>query len=277
MDQKMTRNIITCVFISLFLSQALYAANNEFIFATAPTHSAEETQKLYGPIMKFLSEKTGKKFTLEIASSFIQYSSRMQAGKFDMVFDGPHLVGWRMERQQHIPIVRFPGQIKIVIATKEDSVLSSMDDLQYGIRICSFTPPNLLTMSMLSYFPSPAKQPSLIRVQGFKNLMSCLKTGKGNAAVLRDKLWEKAQKSGAAKGLKIIAAPTRSYPGRTFTVGPKIDAELRSKITNLLLSEEGLKVMEPLLKRFKKKKTIKANPEEYKGLSSLISSVWGFQ
>ena len=276
MDQKMTRNLIPCVFISLFLSPALYAANDELIFATAPTHSIEETTKLYTPIVKFLSAKTGKKFKLDVPTNFIQYSKQIQMNKYDMVFDGPHLVAWRMERQQHIPIVRFPGQIKIVIAAKEDSVLSSMDDLQYGIRICSFTPPNLLTMSMLSYFPSPAKQPSLIRVQGFKNLMSCLKMGKGNAAVLRDKLWEKAQKTGAAKGLKIIAAPTRSYPGRTFTVGPKIDAELRSKITNLLLSEEGLKVMEPLLKRFKKKKTIKANPKDYKGLSSLISTVWGF-
>jgi len=273
----MSKKIITVACISLFLSQTLYAADDEIIFATAPTQSAEITTKLYTPILKFLSAKTGKKFTLSVPGSFIQYSSSMQAGKYDMAFDGPHLSGWRMDRQQHVPIIRFPGKIKIVIAAKGDSVLSSMDDLQYGVRICSFTPPNMLTMAMLSYFPNPSKQPDLIRVQGFKKLIKCLKTGKGDAAVLRDKLWAKAQKSGEAKGLKIIAQPKRGYPERTLTVGPKVDAKLRSQITELLLSPEGQKVTAPLLKRFKKKNLVKANPKEYIGLSNLINTVWGFQ
>jgi len=201
----MSKKIITVAFISLFFSATLYAADNEIVFATAPTHSAQETTKLYNPIVKFLSAKTGKKLTLAVPKSFIEYSTSMQAGKYDMVFDGPHLSGWRMDRQQHVPIIKFPGKIKIVIAAKEDSVLSNMDDLQYGVRICSFTPPNMLTMAMLSYFPNPSKQPDLIRVQGFKKLIKCLKTGKGDAAVLRDQLWVKAEKSGASRGLKIIA------------------------------------------------------------------------
>lgn len=273
----MSRNLILFSFFSLLFSQTLYAANDEFIFATAPTQSAEETTKLYTPIIKFLSAKTGKKFTLDIPSNFIQYSSSMQKNKYDMVFDGPHLSGWRIERLQHTPILRFPGQIKIVIAAREKSILTNMDDLQYGIRVCSFTPPNMLTMTMLSYFPNPSKQPNLIRVQGFKKLMSCLKKGKGDAAVLRDKLWGKAQKSGAAKGLKLIAKPPQGYPERTFTVGPKINKELRAKITKLLLSKEGQKVTAPLLKRFKKKNLIIANPGEYYGLYNLINTVWGFQ
>lgn len=273
----MSRNIIIITVLAFFLPYSVNAANDEILFATAPTHSAEITQKIYTPMLDFLSQKTGKKFTLDIASSFIQYSTRMQAGKYDMVFDGPHLSGWRMDRQQHIPIVKFPGKIKIVIAAKADSVLSSMDDIQYGIRVCSFTPPNMLTMAMLSYFPNPSKQPDLIRVQGFKNLMKCINTGKGDAAVLRDKLWAKAQKSGAAKGLKIIATPATGYPERTLTVGPKIDAQLRKQITELLLSEDGQKVVAPILARFKKKQFVKADPNEYIGLSSLINTVWGFQ
>ena len=111
----MSKNIITTAALALFLPFSVLAANDEIIFATAPTHSAEITQKIYSPMLKFLSEKTGKQFKLEVPSSFIQYSSSMQAGKYDMVFDGPHLSGWRMDRQQHLPIVKFPGQIKIVI------------------------------------------------------------------------------------------------------------------------------------------------------------------
>lgn len=273
----MSRYKIILTILAVFLSFSAKAANNEIVFATAPTHSAEITRKIYTPMLDFLSQKTGKKFTLQVPSSFIQYSTRMQAGKYDMVFDGPHLSGWRMDRQQHTPIVKFPGKIKIVIAAKAESPLSSIDDIQYGIRVCSFTPPNMLTMAMLSYFPNPSKQPDLIRVQGFKNLMKCIHTGKGDAAVLRDKLWFKAQKSGAAKGLKIIAQPNRGYPERTFTVGPKVDAQLRNQITELLLSKEGQKVSAPILQIFKKKQFVKANPSEYIGLANLINTVWGFQ
>ncbi|MCW9030656.1 MAG: phosphate/phosphite/phosphonate ABC transporter substrate-binding protein [Gammaproteobacteria bacterium] len=273
----MSKNKIIFSALLLFLSQTLHAVNDELLFATAPTHSAEETTKLYTPIINFLSAKTGKKFKLDIPTNFIQYSKNIQDNKYDMAFDGPHLVAWRMESHQHMPIVRLPDQIKIVIAAREDSPLSSMEDLQYGVRVCAFVPPNLLTMSMLSYFSSPAKQPEIIRVQGFKNLMTCLKTKKGDAAVLRDKLWDKANKDGLTKGLKLIAKPSRGYPGRTFSVGPKIDPALRDKITNLLLSDEGRKAMGPLLERFKKKNAIKADPAEYEGLAELIRSVWGFQ
>ena len=270
------KKIILSILVSC-LTYSVYAANDEIIFATAPTHSVEETTKLYTPIVKFLTAKTGKKFKIDIPSNFIQYSKRMREGNYDMVFDGPHLVAWRMKRQGHIPIARLPGKIKIVIATRENTKLTKIEDLQYGVKICAFVPPNLLTMSMLSYFPSPAKQPELIRTQGFKNLLSCLKSGKGDAAVFRDKLWDKVQKTPAAKGLKIIARPERGYPGRTFTTGPKIDLALRVKITDLLLSDEGRKVMTPLLNRFKKKNVIRANPEEYTGLSDLINTLWGFQ
>ena len=114
----MSENIIIIMVLAFFLPFSINAANDEIIFATAPTHSAEITQKIYTPMLNFLSHKTGKKFTLEVPSSFIQYSSHMQAGKYDMVFDGPHLSGWRMDRQQHTPVVKFPGKIKIVMAAK---------------------------------------------------------------------------------------------------------------------------------------------------------------
>ena len=273
----MSINRLTITLLAFFLPYSIYAANEALIFATAPTHSAKETTTLYTPIVKFLSAKTGKNFTLEIPASFVEYSNRMQSGKYDMLFDGPHLSGWRMTRQQHHAIVSLPGKIKIVVATKADSRLSSMDDIQYGVRVCSFTPPNMLTMAMLSYFPNPSKQPDLISVQGFKNLINCLKSGKGDAAVLRDTLWENIKKSGDAKDLKIIAMPEHSYPERTFTTGPKINASLREQITQLLLSEEGQKAASLLLKKFKKKQLVKASPEEYVGQANLIKTVWGFE
>lgn len=275
------KNIKTIfTFISFLLafsySHLLYAANDELIFATAPTHSASDTKKIYTPIVEYLAKKTGKKIKLSIPKSFTQYSIQMQRGDYDIIFDGPHLSDWRINHQQHRPIVRLPGRIQVVLAVKNNSKLTKLSDLQYGIKACAFFPPNLLTMTFLSHYSNPARQPAIIRVQGFKNIIKCVKKGKGDVAVLRKKLWGKAKKTGANKGLRIMATFPETFPERTFTVGPKINPDLAATITKLLLNDEGKKASAALLKRFKKKNLIKANHLEYNGLSALVSTVWGF-
>ena len=159
---------------------------------------------------------------------------------------------------------------------KEDSKFKTLKDLEYGAKACAFFPPNLLTMTFLSHYANPSRQPSLIRVQGFKNLIKCVKSGKGDVAVLRKKLWGKAKKTGAAKGLKILASFKNTVPERTFTVGPKVSPELAAKFTKLLISSEAKSATNGLLKKFKKKSLINANTQEYEGLSGIIATVWGF-
>ena len=268
-------SLVTSLIFSLLYNPSLFAADG-LIFATAPTHSAEETKKIYTPIVNYLSKKTGVNITLSIPQSFGQYSAKMQRGEYDIIFDGPHLTDWRIKNKQHRPIVRLPGSIQVVLAVKDNSKFTTLKDLEYGAKACAFFPPNLLTMTFLSYYSNPSRQPTLIRVQGFKNLMKCVKSGKGDVAVLRKKLWGKAKKIGAAKGLKILASFKNTVPERTFTVGQKVSPELAAKFTQLLLSNEAKTATEGLLKKFKKKNLIKSNPQEYEGLSELISTVWGF-
>jgi ABC-type phosphate/phosphonate transport system substrate-binding protein len=261
----------------LFLvTTVVHAANDEIVFSTAPTHSKEETVKLYTPLMSYLSEVTGKKFVVKPAANFVEYSVRTRLGKYDMQFDGPHLTGWRMVNLDHTPIVRFPGTIKVVVAAKKESKLTSMKELEGGYaRVCAFASPNMLTMAFLSYFPNPVRQPSMIRTQGFQHLVSCLKSDHGQAAVLRDKLWGKISEEDKAE-LKLIAQPERGYPERTFSVSSDISEPLRKQIAEAMLSEDGQKVSQALLARFKKKNFIPAKPGDYKGLDLLLRPVWGF-
>lgn len=268
-----THSIIALLFL---FTTAVHAAGDEIVFSTAPTHSKAETVKLYTPLINYLSEVTGKKFVIKPAANFIEYSVRMRLGKYDMLFDGPHLTGWRMSNLDHTPIVRFPGTIRIVVAANKNSKLTSMKDLEGGYaRVCAFASPNMLTMAFLSYFPNPVRQPSLIRTQGFGDLVSCLKKNRGQAAVLRDKLWGKIKEEDKAN-MKLIAEPKRGYPERTFTVSSKISEPLRKKIAEAMLSEEGQKVSQALLARFKKKNFIAAKTADYKDLDLLLRPVWGF-
>jgi phosphonate transport system substrate-binding protein len=270
--------LYTCCIVALLslFATTVQAANDEIVFSTAPTHSREETIQLYTPLMNYLSQITGKKFVIDPAANYIEYSVRMRLNKYDMLFDGPHFTGWRMVNKGHTPIARFPGTIRIVVATQKESSLTSLSDLEGGFaRVCAFASPNMLTMAFLSYFPNPVRQPSLIRNQGFSEVVDCLKSGHGQAAVFRDTLWEKMSDEEKAQ-MKLIASPERSYPERTFTVGSKISDPLRKQIGDALLSEEGLKVSQAILDRFKKKNFIPVKAADYAGLDLLLSPVWGF-
>jgi len=35
------------------------------------------------------------------------------------VFDGPHFVSWRMTKLQHVPLVKFPGNLEFVVAVRK--------------------------------------------------------------------------------------------------------------------------------------------------------------
>ena len=270
----MFRVIIGLVFLNIFWSsQAIVAAEKPLIFSTAPTHSREKTMKMYTPIVKFLSQKTGRKIVLEPAVNFISYGINIQKDHYDLVFDGPHFVGWRIEKFKHQPVVRFPGKIKIIVAAKKDLNLTQYSELA-GHRVCTFPSPNMLTMAFLEYFPNPVRQPVPVLAKGFKGLEKCLLTNKKvYAAVLRDKMWKKMKNK---DNLYIMFAPKRGYPERTISASSRVDTMTKNKIVEALLSEEAKNVSKVLFKTFKRKNFIAAKPEEYKNLGKLLSPVWGF-
>ncbi|MDH5785930.1 MAG: phosphate/phosphite/phosphonate ABC transporter substrate-binding protein [Chromatiales bacterium] len=268
--------IVRAIIITwLLVANASALAEDIIIFATAPTHSREATQKAYTPLVDYLNKATGKQFRIEIPFNFLTYSSKMRQGHYDMVFDGPHYTSWRMVSLNYTPIVRFPGEIRIVVATKKDSRFNSIEELETA-HVCAFAPPNMLTMAFLSHYPNPITQPTLVRNQGFKKLLECIQKDRGDAVVFRDKLWGKLSDEEKAE-LKLLKMETRGYPDRTFSVGPKISDELRQQITDALMSEEGLKASEGVRALFKKPNFILARSEEYTGLESLLANTWGFQ
>jgi ABC-type phosphate/phosphonate transport system substrate-binding protein len=257
----------------LLLATPLAQAQDPIVFSTAPTHGKEDTIRLYTPLIDYLSKATGIPFVLEAADNFIEYSNHMRAGHYDMLFDGPHLSGWRIDNQDHVALARLPGQIAIVVIGHNDSTVQSMQELERGnIKVCALASPNMLTLAFLSHFPNPVRQPTLLGVQGFAELENCLRSGHGDAAVIRDGQWKNMNQA----GLKLLASPQGAYPERTFTIHSRIDPEHRDRIRQALLSEAGTQAFAALLKRFNRDRLIPAGTEEYHGLGQLLSPIWGF-
>lgn len=268
----MHHKLITLLFLLLLGSSALQA-REVITFSAAPTHGREAATRIYTPLVEYLSEVTGMTVQLDAPANFIEYSTRMRLDRYDMLFDGPHLAGWRIDLRNHEPVARLPGQIRFVLVGPQDSPVQSIYELERATeRVCAFASPNLLTLAFLSYFPNPARQPMMLRVQGFDELESCLRSGRGEVAVMRDGQWNNMDQT----GLRLIDTQREAYPERTFTISKDIDPQVRERIREAMLSEEGQQRLRPMLEAFNRDRLNPAPGEDYKGLGALLAPVWGF-
>lgn len=260
-------------FVLFVASTGHVTAKDTLMFATAPTEQSHEVNTVYQPILDLIAKASGKNVVMESAVNYVEYTNRMREGAYDLVFDGPHLVSWRMERLGHVPLVRLPGKIQIVVAVRdEDGSPQSLEELAAGRRVCTFPSPNMLAMAFLSYYPNPVRQPDLVPVKGLPALVSCLREGRGEAAVLRQEPWDALDKT----GLRALPVPAHGYPERTLSISSEVEPEIRARITEALVAEEGTQAAARLLRAFKHERFVTADPAEYEGMSDLLAPLWGF-
>lgn len=174
------------------------AADDIITFSTAPTQSITKTRELYGPLAEYMSQASGKKVELVPARNFLEYTSKMRKREYDIIFDGPHFVAWRMQHIKHIPIARLPGELVFMAAVKDGGVITGRKQL-IGKKVCAVNSPNLATLMLLDALPNPLRQPVIVSRRSFKDAMSCLKEGKGVAAFLPIKFWKKFEKMARPK------------------------------------------------------------------------------
>jgi len=251
-------------------------ATDIYTFTAPPRGSEENEAKVYKPVADYLTSATGKKIIYQHPDNWLSYQGYMQKGAYDIVFDGPHFVSWRMARLQHEPLVKLPGELGFVVAVKRgNDRLNSLKDLG-GRTVCGLAPPNLATLTMYSQFDNPARQPLVVEVKSFKDgYQELVKGEKCVAAVMRDKLYNKLDKD--KQELKIIWN-SNGVANQAFSVGNRISVEDKEKITKALLAPGAKTNIAKFLERFNKgKDLIKANRPEYEGLAVLLKDVWGFE
>ncbi len=248
-------------------------ATAELILTAPPREAAGKGAESYDGIADFLTKIIGEKVTYSNPTNWLTYQSSMHKGAYDIVFDGPAFVAWRMLKLQHVPLVKLPGQLSfVVVVKKEDTRINNMADLA-GRTVCGLAPPNLATLIMQYEFPNPARQPLIVATKNFKESYAGVVNGKCLAAVINAKVY--AGLEAQSHATRVIFT-SKAFSNQAITVGPKISPEMRAKITQALLSPAGTAASLSVLERFKAAAWMPAKPEEYEGLQVLLKDVWGF-
>jgi ABC-type phosphate/phosphonate transport system substrate-binding protein len=259
------------LFVVLTLSM-FGTARAELILSSAPRDSKEKEEAIFQPITALLSKATGEKVTFRYGDNFLVYQSEMRKGSYDIVLDGPAFVSWRMTKLQHVPFVKFPGNLVFVAIAKSDNKKAdTLKDLA-GRTICAFPPPNLATMTVLYEFDNPARQPLVIETQSFQDSYKGVMSGKCMGGIMQAKLFKDMDKDSKGK----VLFTSKPLPNQAFSAGPRVTPENRAKMTQALLSPEGAAATQNLREAFKIQALEPATMEEYQGLAKLLRDVWGF-
>jgi ABC-type phosphate/phosphonate transport system substrate-binding protein len=251
------------------------SADEEYIFSAPPRETGENESEVYQPIAEYLSKATGKKIVYKGSNNWLSYQDKMRKGEYDLVFDGPHFISWRMARLQHVPLVKLAGDLAFVVIVRKDNdrfnVLSSLA----GRAVCGMAPPNLATLTFYNQFSNPVRQPLITETRSFALAYQGVIDGKCVAAVLRDQMFNKLDKE---KGAARVIFHSPGIPNQAFSASPRFSAEDRAKITEALLSPHARVALAQFFSRYSKDKDlVPANAAEFRNLEILLKDTWGFE
>ena len=218
-------------FLAITLLIISSQAMAELIFTSPPREAKQEGKRIYKPVAEYLSKVLGQKVVYKHAGSWGIYQAYMQKKEYDIVFDGPHFVAWRMAKIDHVPVARLPGSLSFVIVTRRDESAPKNIKKLAGRRLCGLAPPNLATLSVNAQFGA-YREPSLYKTNSFKESYEKLIEGKCEAAVLRDVMIKKFD----SKNLTRTIFKTRALPSQAFSVSRSIGKDNTKKIKVALLS-----------------------------------------
>ncbi len=240
----------SCLILLVLAAIVTPVVSADLIMTAPPRESVEAGQKVYGPIAAYLSGVLGEKVVYQHPRNWLRYQNDMRADKYDIVFDGPHFISWRIKHLGANAIVNLPGKLQFYMVTMDnDKEIQKADDV-IGKRVCGIAPPNLATLSILAKLNNPVRQPVLHPVRGgFKKVNKVFQKGKCRAAIFRTAFYKK-KLSAEDRNLMRIIYTSPALPNQGFTASKRINANKLRKVRAALLSKEGAAASANLLKRF---------------------------
>jgi len=243
------------------------------VFSAPPRENQQASIETYTPIAEYLSKVLGKQVTYKYPGNWFSYQADMQKGNYDLVFDGPHFNGWRSAKLQHNVLARFPGELTFVVAVKKGS--DSIADLKQlsGRTVCGMNPPNLGTLTLLSQFDNPARQPVIVNAEGWENIYKSLMADKCTAAVLPIKNLEKYDRGTFTK----VIFKAKPLPNQAFSAGPRISSEDQAKIAQALVVQQASGPTAKLREIYAiDGNLVAATKQEYAGLGKWLKDTRGY-
>lgn len=273
--EAMKNRCISRLFYFLLLAGVYQpVALSDYVFTAPPRETREEAAAIYLPIVDFLTRATGEKFIYHNPANWSDYTIAMKNQEYDLAFDGAHFVSWRIKYLNHDIIAKLPELlIWRVVARNDNKSINTLDDL-IGKKLCAPRSPNFGYLIIMSHYPDPDREPAQVITKSWKDGYDGVIKGDCDAAVMPKTNHLKFDPDLVNSKAVYTHLP---YPNQGITAGPRLSPELKQKVRNALLSDEGQAAMSKLRERFSPGAfVVSAENEEYEGISMVLKRAENF-
>jgi phosphonate transport system substrate-binding protein len=140
-------SVLFCQFFSLSV-QGAEKRETKYTFAFVPQQSATVLARRWGPILRYLSEKTGLELIFKTAPKIPVFEQRLQKGEYDFAYMNPaHYVVFNRSPGYQAFAKQKGKQIKGIVVTRKDSSFENLNDLE-GLNL-AFPAPAAFAASVL--------------------------------------------------------------------------------------------------------------------------------
>jgi len=119
--------------LSLILLSAVFSTEvlaKEFTFGIVPQQSSKKLAKLWGPVLKMLSEESGVTLKFATAKDIPTFEARLAAGEYDFAYMNPYHFVVFNEAPGYVAMAhQTKKRIKGIVVVRKDSLASELSDL----------------------------------------------------------------------------------------------------------------------------------------------------
>lgn len=247
---KQYSRFLRVLLVSIGCLSQVPLASADLILTAPPRENVEAGKALYEPLAARLSEVLKEKVIYKRPSNWLVYQRDMRNDKYDIIFDGPHFISWRIKNRSHKATVKLPGSLQFVIVGKVgDEKITELSDL-VGRKVCGIPPPNLGTLTVYAAFKHPARQPVVVPIRGgFKKVYKAFEAGKCQGAVFRTTFYAKKLTDEQRKITKVLHK-SDALPNQGISISNRVKPEARKLIIQELTSGDRIPATKNILKRF---------------------------
>lgn len=232
---------ICCLVLVAAMSVAASAADR--VVVGPPTETFEQGEKLYGPLVRLLSERTGLDWEYQPASEWLSYTKLIVSDHADLTFSQGHFAGYLSLYHNHHILARAPDDTEWLLVGNKDS---GGDFSLAGQTVCTIPPPELgsLVLTTLDELQDPMRAPSMVTVTNRSESLSGVMSGLCAYTVLpADALSDDELDA-------LAVQPLSTIPGAAITISDRVDERIADEIQSVMLSEEGQAATRPLREHY---------------------------
>lgn len=257
---------VILLFVVSFYAIALPA--EEYTLAVHPVLPKNDTLRVYQPLVRYLSQKTGHDFTIVTNTNFLTHWQTTKADKYDLVLDGPQFTGYRLEKLGYTVLGRFPDVVSYTLVAGEKEMILEPKEL-IGKKVATTPSPALGALRLHELFPNPLRQPAIVETDDSETAAEYVLEGRAHAAVIP------AAMVGSYPQL-LTVVNTEQLPAPALSASSSVDEEVKNTIRKALLDAEnnnaGVKALESLqIERF-----IGSDGNEYRPHAKLLEGMWEY-